>query len=144
MANRSNDWLRQAEEELLWAKDALASGRWALVCFICQQVAGKSLKGMAIRRGAAQIKSHSVKDIAAALEIDGELDEMGRVLDQYYITTRYPDAFYSGSPFEYFTKGQAAEALRYAQAFLDRSRAEIRGRTPRHEPGRTGNNLEHP
>ncbi len=127
MANRANDWLRQAEEELLWAKDALVSGRWALVCFTSQQVAEKSLKGMAIRRGAAQIKSHSVKDIAAALEIDGELDEMGRVLDQYYITTRYPDAFYSGSPFEYFTKGQAAEALRYAQAFLDRARAEIRG-----------------
>lgn len=126
MADRSGDWLKQAQEEFLWAKDALASGRWALVCFTAQQVAEKSLKAVAIRRGAAQVRSHSVKDIARALVIDGELETMARMLDQYYITTRYPDAFYSGAPFEFFTESQARDALRFARAFLDHAESEMR------------------
>jgi len=127
MADRSKDWLRQAEEENLWAKEGFSSKRWALVCFTAQQVAEKSLKAIAIHRGAAQIKSHSVKDIAEALEINGDLAGMARILDQYYITTRYPDAFYSGAPFEYFTEDQAREALRFAQAFLEKARSELAG-----------------
>jgi HEPN domain-containing protein len=99
--------------------------RWAIVCFIAQQVAEKSLKSIAIARGASQIKSHSAREIAEALSIDGDLDEKARILDQYYISTRYPDAFSTGAPFEYFVERQAREALEYAGAFLDRARAEL-------------------
>jgi HEPN domain-containing protein len=125
MANRSMDWLRQAEEELRWAEDAFESKSWALVCFTAQQVAEKSLKAIAMARGAAQERGHSAKEIATALEIDGELETMARILDQYYISTRYPDAFVSGSPFEYFVERQASEAIEYARAFTRRARTEI-------------------
>jgi len=37
-----------------------------------------------------------------------------KVMDQYYIPTRYANAFYSGSAAEHYTKGQAEEALKYA------------------------------
>jgi len=33
---------------------------------------------------------------------NGDLDVKARILDQYYITIRYPDAFANGAPFEYF------------------------------------------
>lgn len=127
MADRSKDWLRQAEEEYRWAEEGYATGRWALVCFTAQQVAEKCVKAIAIAivRGAAQIRGHSIKAITEALGIDGELDQMARMLDQYYISTGYPDAFASGSPFEYFVERQARESLEFAHAFLARARAEV-------------------
>lgn len=125
MRSRAGDWLKQAEEELAWAKDALSSKRWASVCFTAQQVAEKSLKAIALARGALQIKSHSTREIAGALGIDGDLDEKAKILDQYYITTRCPDAFATGAPFEYFVEKQAREALEFAVAFVDRARSEV-------------------
>jgi HEPN domain-containing protein len=125
MKNRAGDWLKQALEEQSWANDAFGLERWSHVCFIAQQVAEKSLKAIAIARGVTQVKSHSTLEIARALEIDGELEEGARVLDLYYISTRYPDAFSTGAPFEYFTKRQATEALDFALRFLERAKAEI-------------------
>ena len=123
--NRAGDWLRQAAEECLWAEDALRLKRWALACYTAQQVAEKSLKAIAIARGAVEVRGHSTREIALALGIDGELEEMAKVLDQYYISTRYPDAFSSGAPFEYFVERQATEAIEFAKAFLARARAEL-------------------
>ena len=125
MKSRAGDWLRQAEEELAWAHDAFDLKRWASVCFTAQQVAEKSLKAIALARGAIQVKSHSISEIAVALGIDGDLDEKARILDQYYITTRNPDAFATGAPFEYFVERQAREALQFTLAFVDRAKAEI-------------------
>jgi len=127
MKSRAGDWLKQAEEELAWAKDAINAKRWALVCFTAQQVAEKSLKAIALARGALQVKSHSTREIAEALDIDGDLDEKARILDQYYITTRYPDAFSTGAPFEYFVERQAREAFDFARAFVERARTEMQG-----------------
>jgi HEPN domain-containing protein len=125
MKSRAGDWLKQAEEELLWAQEAYGAGRWALACFSSQQVAEKCLKAIALARGAVQVRGHSVKAIAEALAIDDDLDKMARILDQYYITTRYPDAFSTGAPFEYFVESQAREALVFARAFVDRARSEM-------------------
>ncbi|MEI6874103.1 MAG: HEPN domain-containing protein [Spirochaetota bacterium] len=128
MASREKDWLRQAEEELLWAGDAIKTGRWALVCLTSQQVAELCLKAIAIHRGALQVKSHSIKEIAQLLGINGEIEGMAKALDLYYMSTRYPDAFSSGAPFEYFSEHQANEAFEYAKAFVKTARSELDGR----------------
>jgi HEPN domain-containing protein len=125
MKSRAGDWLRQAENELCWARDSSKSGYWAQTCFAAQQVAEKALKAMALERGASEIRSHSIAKIAQALEIDGEIERMARRLDIYYISARYPDAFAEGAPFEYFDAEQAGEAVEFAQAFVDRARAEL-------------------
>ena len=127
MANRAKDWLKQAENDFSWAKDSVAGGHWAQVCFTAQQVAEKALKAVALARGASEVRSHSLVKIAEALGIDGNLERMGRRLDLYYVSARYPDAFAEGAPFEYFDRDQAEEALRFAQAFLDQARTEIPG-----------------
>lgn len=44
---------------------------------------------------------------------------MAKKLDLYYISARYPDAFPSGAPYEYFTEDQASEAVSFAEKFLD-------------------------
>ena len=50
---------------------------------------------------------------------------MSQRLDQYYITTRYPDAFSEGAPYEFFTEDQAKEALGFASAFIAYAAKEI-------------------
>ena len=102
-----------------------ATKRWAAVCFLAQQVAEKNLKAIALGRAALQMKSHSALELAEALGIDGKIEEMSRILDQYYISTRRPDAFSTGSPSQYFVERQAREALGFAQAFIDRAREEL-------------------
>ncbi len=47
---------------------------------------------------------------------------MAKRLDLYYISARYPDAFPSGAPFEYFTRDQAEEAVQYAEALVAATR----------------------
>jgi len=125
MKSRAGDWLKQAESESLWAKDSFAAGHWGPVCFTAQQIAEKCLKSIALFRGAADIRSHSLVKIAEALGINGEIEKMGRRLDVYYISARYPDAFSEGAPFEYFDREQAEEALGYARQFIDLAKAEM-------------------
>lgn len=101
-----------------WARDTFGDGRWSQVCYIAQQVGEKALKALAVRRGADRVRSHSIVDSAKALDLNGEIEKAGRRLDQFYMTTRYPDALPSGAPFEYFDADQAAEALGYAETIL--------------------------
>lgn len=115
MANRAYDWFRQALNDLLWAEDTLKAERFAQVCFVAQQVAEKCLKAYALYLEYDQVRSNSITQICKALQINGELETMGKKLDIYYISSRYPDAFPEGAPYEYFTKDQAVDALHAAR-----------------------------
>jgi HEPN domain-containing protein len=118
MKSRAGDWLKQAKSELAWAHDSYTHEHWAFVCFTSQQVAEKCLKAIALHRGALKVKGHSTFLIAQALKINGQIESMAQRLDQYYITTRSPDAFSEGAPYEFFSEGQAKEALGFAEAFI--------------------------
>ena len=74
---------------------------------------------MAFFRGVQEIRSHSVREIAQSLEVNGEIEKIAKRLDMYYISARYPDAFPSGAPFEYFTSEQAEEAFQFAQKLVE-------------------------
>ncbi len=125
MSNRYKDWLLQAQEEFRWAKNAQEDGNFSLVCFLCQQVAEKSLKAVCYFRGAELVKSHSVREISESLNLAKEIGDAGKRLDQYYISTRYPDAFASGAPYLYFTEDQGISALALAQLVLDCASNEV-------------------
>ncbi len=125
MANRAEDWLKQAESDLLWTKDTLNSGHWSQCCFVAQQTAEKAVKALALWRGADSVKSHSISEITKALGENGELERMGKRLDLYYISARYPDAFPSGAPFEYFDQEQATEAVQFAARIVELVKAKM-------------------
>jgi HEPN domain-containing protein len=74
-----------------------------------------------VSRGAFEILSHSLFKIAEALGINGAIEHMCRRLDVYYISSRYPDAFSEGAPYEYFARDQAEEALGFARCFISRA-----------------------
>ncbi len=117
--NRAKDWMKQARDDGLWAQDTLEAGRYAQACFVAQQVAEKALKALALHKGYDSVRSHSVLKICDALDLNGELRQMAKRLDQYYISSRYPDAYIEGAPFEFFTREQAVEAVGYASKILD-------------------------
>lgn len=116
---RAFDWFRQAENDLEWGTDTLKAGKYSQACFISQQVGEKALKAVAYFKGYDMIKSHSILEIARSLDMPDDVIDNGKKLDLYYISTRYPDAFPSGAPYEYFTKEQADEALANAASILE-------------------------
>ena len=116
--NRGPDWLKQAKGDLKFATAALRDQFFAQICFICQQASEKALKSILYSKGARVVLSHSLHKLCMELKIDGGLLQAARVLDQYYLTARYPDALAEGTPDEVFTADQAREALKHAQAFV--------------------------
>lgn len=117
--DRADDWFRQAKDDLLWAQETYDSRRFAQACFSAQQVGEKALKALALSRGNDEVRSHSILEISRALGENDEIEQIAMRLDQYYISARYPDAFPSGAPFEYFTSDQAAEAVGFAKRLVD-------------------------
>lgn len=103
---------------------------WA--CFTAQQSAEKVLKGLALNLGIT-IWGHSLNELLVILNesisIGREIKDMGKLLDIYYIPTRYPNGFSSGKPADYFTEKQAQEAVdaadniaRFCESFLFRQK----------------------
>lgn len=117
--------MRQAEDDLLWARDTLEGERYAQACFTAQQVGEKALKALAFKLEYDVVRSHSLREIAESLEINGEVAGMAKRLDLYYISAQYPDAFPSGAPFEYFTREQAEEAVSFAERIVAAVRARV-------------------
>ena len=117
--SRANDWFRQSKDDLLWAQETLDSQRYAQACFAAQQVGEKAIKALAFSRGNDEVRSHSILEISHALGENDEIEQIAMRLDQYYISARYPDAFPSGAPFEFFTRDQASEAVGFAARLVE-------------------------
>ena len=116
---RYKDWFRQAVDDLKFAKDSLKLGHYNQTCFICQQAAEKALKALAFQGGAEFVKTHSVKKLAKSLNINGEIEKAGGVLDQFYISSRYPDGLPDGAPYEAFSLEQAKAAIEMADLIIN-------------------------
>jgi HEPN domain-containing protein len=119
MSSRAADWLRQSEDDAQWLADSIEDGHFAQACYIAQQVAEKALKSLAFARGASEVKGHSVTKIAQALAINSEIERAGRILDRYYISGRYPDAFPEGIPSDYLDREAALAAQSEALLVLN-------------------------
>jgi len=124
---RHMDWLSQAKNDMSWGEDSFRTGHYSQCCFVAQQVAEKSLKAIAYFRDFDIVKGHSVSAIARELKINETIGNAAKRLDQYYISTRYPDAVPQGAPHEYFTPEQAEEALKMAQLFIEYAEKELNG-----------------
>lgn len=123
-------WLKQAQHDLLVAQKNLENKFYADSCYSAEQASQKAFKGYLYLQGARFVWEHSVAELAkraaAYKKSFQELVETGKILDQYYIPTRYPDALAPPAvPFESYTKKEALEALKIAQKILSRVQKEI-------------------
>lgn len=121
MPERSKDWIQQAVKDIEAAEKLLNAGSFEWVCFIAQQAAEKAVKAV-FQKLNATAWGHSVFDSLQALSprisVTEEILNCARLLDRYYIPTRYPNSFQSGSPYQYFTGKDAEDAILCSRRIL--------------------------
>ena len=129
MAGRSRDWFAQAERDLEHAEASRESGRHEWACFAAQQAAEKATKALHLHLG-QEAWGHVVARLLAELPV-GDLPEglidRAKVLDNFYIPTRYANGHPEGAPFEHYGPLQSKEAIRHAGAVLGFVRARLAG-----------------
>jgi HEPN domain-containing protein len=118
---RSYDWLRQAERDMERASLDIEYSFYEWACFTSQQGAEKAVKAL-YQKLNMSVRGHSVVKMLEGLkervEISEDLLHSARILDRYYIESRYPNGFPAGSPFEYFDEKIGKEAYDAARKIL--------------------------
>jgi len=121
MSQRANDWLSQAKKDLDQARASKEDQHHEWACFIAQQGAEKAVKALHLSVG-QQAWGHVIAKLMQELPGDcrprDELVEKARVLDSFYIPTRYPNGHPEGAPFEHFGALQSEEAINYAREIV--------------------------
>ena|SRR3990172_2799574 len=129
MGNRFQDWFHQAEADLRHARNSLDDGDYEWSCFAAHQAAEKALKAVFLKEG-MDAWGHTLTTLIGNLPSTPEplpetLLNHARVLDKYYILTRYPNGFDSGAPTDYFTEEEARNSIRLAEDILEFCRHKI-------------------
>jgi HEPN domain-containing protein len=119
MVDRSKDWLAQAERDLDHAKSAKKEGRHEWACFAAQQSAEKAVKALHLFLK-QEAWGHVVAKLLTELPstIPEDLVEKAKVLDGFYIPTRYANGHPEGAPFEHYGRIQSTDAIQYAGEIL--------------------------
>ncbi len=120
MVNRAGDWYAQAERDLEQAAASERDGRHEWACFAAQQAAEKAVKALHLKRG-QEAWGHVVARLLneLPLPVPPDLVERGKVLDNFYVPTRYANGHPEGPPYEHYGPLQSEEAIRYAREILD-------------------------
>jgi HEPN domain-containing protein len=124
--DRSGDWLQQALRDLDQATSSMEAGRHEWACFAAHQATEKALKALNLALG-QQVWGHTLTRLWAAVPDGWEprppapdsLNDRLRLLDGFYIPTRYPDSYPEGTPAEHFGRMQSQQALTHARAITD-------------------------
>ncbi|HEX3556500.1 MAG TPA: HEPN domain-containing protein [Thermoanaerobaculia bacterium] len=100
------------------------SHEWA--CFAAQQSAENAAKALRLYLG-QEVRGHVVARLLAELpvEVERSLIDKAKVLDNFYIGTRYPNVHSEGPPFEHYGEIQSGNAIRYAHEILAFVRARV-------------------
>lgn len=115
---RHADWFRQARRKLDSARWDIQGGFYEDACFSAQQAAELAAKALLESQGRIEL-GHSVYQLLrAAGGVPPKALDAARVLDRYYIPTRYPNGFPAGAPMDFFDQPTAEEAVRLAERIL--------------------------
>src|SRR5659263_756152 len=119
-------WLNQGERDLGAAIVLMDKEFHESACFHAQQASEKALKSLLFLKGQRSVITHSTRELYREVKkIIPEFKDLARAsteLDTHYIPPRYPDAFPSGSPYDYYTREDADKCIKYADSIL----AEVR------------------
>ena len=128
MPNRARDWLNQALRDLDQAVDSRQAGRHEWACFAAQQAGEKAVKALHLHLGQeawGHMIARLLVELPEAIRPPVALVDKGRVLDTFYIPSRYPNSHPEGAPFEHYGPLQSDEAIRYAGEIIDFVRSEM-------------------
>ena len=126
MPNRAVDWFRQAERDLEQAVASSRDGLHEWACFAAQQAAEKAVKALHLAKG-QEAWGHVVARLLTQLPVavPPDLIEKARVLDNYYVPTRYANGHPEGAPFQHYGALQSGGAIDYAREILDFVRPQM-------------------
>jgi HEPN domain-containing protein len=126
MANRALDWFSQAERDLDHARASRRDGQHEWACFASHQAAEKALKGLHLHHG-QEAWGHVVARLLRELPVPygRGLEDKAKVLDSFYVPTRYPNGHPEGAPHEHYGDLQSSEAIEYASEILEFVRAAM-------------------
>lgn len=123
-------WLAQAEHSLGSTTVMLDNGLWSDACFHAEQTALLASKAFLYFRGRRYVLIHSVHELIQECGKEDPdflaLADYGRILDRYYLATRYPDVLPAPAiPFQSFTEQDAKQALEFTTEIVDVVRAKV-------------------
>ncbi len=122
MPNRSRDWFKQAVRDLEQAQDSMEADRHEWACFAAHQAAEKAVKALHLyhhQEAWGHVVARLLGQLPRDVSVPDRLIEQGRVLDNYYIPSRYPNGHPEGAPFEHYGPLQSEEAVRYAGQIIE-------------------------
>ncbi len=128
MPNRARDRFNQSLRDLEQAKDSRRDGRHEWACFAAQQAAEKAVKALHLFMGQeawGHVIARLLQELPEVVSVPERLIEQGRVLDNFYIPSRYPNSHPEGAPFEHYGPLQSEEAIRYAREIIEFVRAQM-------------------
>jgi len=126
MADRSKDWLAQAERDLEQARASQRDGRHEWACFAAHQSGEKALKALHLRfkqEAWGHVVARLLRELPVSVPED--LLEKAKVLDGFYIPTRYANGHPEGAPFEHYGIIQSTDAITYAGEILEFVRSQM-------------------
>lgn len=117
-------WIATALEDMQAVRALIVAGLHAQACFYAQQAAEKALKAIWFAQDTdprGHSNSHLLLDFAAREQIVGyeHLMQQARLLDQFYVPTRYPDGLPDLTPGQVYGIEDATRALNAAVVIVD-------------------------
>ena len=112
----------QAVRDLEQAEDSQNAARHEWACFAAHQAAEKAAKSLHLSLGPeawGHLVARLLEELPDSVTPTEVLVEQGRILDTFYIPSRYPNAHTEGAPFEHYGPLQSQEAVQYASAILE-------------------------
>jgi HEPN domain-containing protein len=128
MVDRSFDWFNQALRDLEQAKSSRNDDRHEWACFASHQAAEKAVKALHLylkQEAWGHVVAQLMGELPASSKVPRELIEKGRVLDNFYIPTRYANGHPDGAPYEHYGPLQSGEAIRYAGEIIEFVRVQM-------------------
>ncbi|MCI2424811.1 HEPN domain-containing protein [Candidatus Acetothermia bacterium] len=128
MSNRARDWFNQALRDLEQAENSRQTSYHEWACFAAHQAAEKAVKALHLylkQEAWGHVVAKLLQELPEAVPVSDELVEKGRVLDNFYIPSRYPISHPQGAPFEHYGTLQSKEAIRYAREIIEFIRAQM-------------------
>ena len=120
MAQRWQDWWKQARHDLEHAAAARREGRHDWACFAAHQSAEKAAKALHLAHG-QEAWGHAIVRLLADLPEapPDDLVEAAITLDSFYTPARHPNGHEEGAPFEHYGPIHSDLGLRLARHVHD-------------------------
>jgi len=126
--DRSGDWLRQSFRDMEQARDSRSADRHEWACFAAQQAAEKAIKALHLHLGQeawGHVVRKLIEELPPSVAVPTALLDKARVLDSFYLPTRYANGHPEGSPFEHYGSLQSEEAIKYAGEVIEFCRSQM-------------------